>query len=224
MSYGPAIEQNRGEVLPHGNAAPRRPCCAFLLSKVCLQGWKLYVDAQGERWVLLKNRGYPAAPLCHAVLTALSSYSYDRGATVAGVVGVGRLITGMDRGLQGMCVNERRHLIVPPHLGYGSIGVGKGCKAGGPQRTQWWVWAMGTHVGRAGDGWICAGTLNSRRRWCLHRALKGGRVSAHHTVSFSMVGTPIAGTDLVPLQRKPYGVFGTPQIPAVTSTDTTCRA
>lgn len=52
--------------------------------------------------------------------------SYDRGATVAGVVGVGRLITGMDRGLQGMCVNERRHLIVPPHLGYGSIGVGKG--------------------------------------------------------------------------------------------------
>lgn len=57
--------------------------------------------------------------------------SYDRGATVAGVVGVGRLITGMDRGLQGMCVNERRHLIVPPHLGYGSIGVGKGPWHGG---------------------------------------------------------------------------------------------
>ncbi|KFW69175.1 Peptidyl-prolyl cis-trans isomerase FKBP10, partial [Pygoscelis adeliae] len=49
--------------------------------------------------------------------------SRQRGVTVAGVVGVGRLITGMDRGLQGMCVNERRHLIVPPHLGYGSIGV-----------------------------------------------------------------------------------------------------
>ena len=44
---------------------------------------------------------------------------------MAGVAGVGRLITGMDRGLQGMCVNERRHLIVPPHLGYGSIGVGE---------------------------------------------------------------------------------------------------
>ncbi|KAM8795148.1 peptidyl-prolyl cis-trans isomerase FKBP10 [Eudromia elegans] len=49
--------------------------------------------------------------------------SYDRGTAVAGVVGVGRLITGMDRGLQGMCVNERRRLVVPPHLGYGSIGV-----------------------------------------------------------------------------------------------------
>lgn len=46
------------------------------------------------------------------------------------MVGVGRLITGMDRGLQGMCVNERRHLIVPPHLGYGSIGVGKGGTGG----------------------------------------------------------------------------------------------
>lgn len=44
---------------------------------------------------------------------------------MAGIAGVGRLITGMDRGLQGMCVNERRHLIVPPHLGYGSIGVGE---------------------------------------------------------------------------------------------------
>lgn len=62
--------------------------------------------------------------------------SYDRGATVAGVVGVGRLITGMDRGLQGMCVNERRHLIVPPHLGYGSIGVGKGpCHGGLREKT-----------------------------------------------------------------------------------------
>ncbi|XP_032353992.1 peptidyl-prolyl cis-trans isomerase FKBP10 [Camelus ferus] len=49
--------------------------------------------------------------------------SYDRHTLVAIVVGVGRLITGMDRGLMGMCVNERRRLVVPPHLGYGSIGV-----------------------------------------------------------------------------------------------------
>lgn len=60
----------------------------------------------------------------HAHLS-LYSPSYDRNTLVAIVVGVGRLITGMDRGLMGMCVNERRRLIVPPHLGYGSIGVGK---------------------------------------------------------------------------------------------------
>ncbi|XP_064421402.1 peptidyl-prolyl cis-trans isomerase FKBP10 [Latimeria chalumnae] len=51
--------------------------------------------------------------------------SHDRGMTFNGVVGVGRLITGMDRGLQGMCVNERRRITVPPHLAYGSLGVGK---------------------------------------------------------------------------------------------------
>lgn len=54
-----------------------------------------------------------------------SAPSYDRSTLVAIVVGVGRLITGMDRGLMGMCVNERRRLVVPPHLGYGSIGVGE---------------------------------------------------------------------------------------------------
>lgn len=59
-----------------------------------------------------------------------SPLSYDRSTLVAIVVGVGRLITGMDRGLMGMCVNERRRLIVPPHLGYGSIGVGE--KGWGP--------------------------------------------------------------------------------------------
>uniref|UniRef100_A0A1A7X8Y4 peptidylprolyl isomerase n=2 Tax=Iconisemion striatum TaxID=60296 RepID=A0A1A7X8Y4_9TELE len=50
--------------------------------------------------------------------------SYDRGKAFISQVGLGRLITGMDRGLQGMCVNERRRIIVPPHLAYGSIGTG----------------------------------------------------------------------------------------------------
>lgn len=65
----------------------------------------------------------PSACMCPCM--SPSSPSYDRNTLVAIVVGVGRLITGMDRGLMGMCVNERRRLIVPPHLGYGSIGVGE---------------------------------------------------------------------------------------------------
>lgn len=81
-------------------------------------------------YVLGSNQFLPLESFCLPLLTMLPARpqllsSYDRGATVAGVAGVGRLITGMDRGLQGMCVNERRHLIVPPHLGYGSIGVGE---------------------------------------------------------------------------------------------------
>lgn len=50
--------------------------------------------------------------------------SHDRGKAFISQVGLGRLITGMDRGLQGMCVNERRKITVPPHLAYGSIGTG----------------------------------------------------------------------------------------------------
>ncbi|XP_056143308.1 peptidyl-prolyl cis-trans isomerase FKBP10 isoform X2 [Lampris incognitus] len=50
--------------------------------------------------------------------------SYDRGTAFVSQVGLGRLITGMDRGMQGMCVNERRKITVPPHLAYGSMGTG----------------------------------------------------------------------------------------------------
>ncbi|XP_070836233.1 peptidyl-prolyl cis-trans isomerase FKBP10 [Chaetodon trifascialis] len=50
--------------------------------------------------------------------------SHDRGRAFISQVGLGRLITGMDRGLQGMCVNERRRITIPPHLAYGSIGTG----------------------------------------------------------------------------------------------------
>ncbi|XP_029014159.1 peptidyl-prolyl cis-trans isomerase FKBP10-like [Betta splendens] len=49
--------------------------------------------------------------------------SHDRGKASISQVGLGRLITGMDRGLQGMCVNERRRITVPPHLAYGSVGI-----------------------------------------------------------------------------------------------------
>ncbi|KAK6470202.1 peptidyl-prolyl cis-trans isomerase FKBP10-like [Huso huso] len=51
--------------------------------------------------------------------------SYERGTAFSGVVGVGRLISGMDRGIQGMCINEKRKITVPPHLAYGSLGAGK---------------------------------------------------------------------------------------------------
>lgn len=42
-----------------------------------------------------------------------------------GLIGEGRLIAGIDKGLQGMCVNERRTITVPPHLAYGNTGAGK---------------------------------------------------------------------------------------------------
>ena len=32
------------------------------------------------------------------------------------------MIEGLDTGLQGMCVGERRQLVVPPHLAHGESG------------------------------------------------------------------------------------------------------
>ncbi|KAF3853648.1 hypothetical protein F7725_014336 [Dissostichus mawsoni] len=50
--------------------------------------------------------------------------SHEKGDAKVGLLGEGRLIAGIDKGLQGMCVNERRTITVPPHLAYGSAGAG----------------------------------------------------------------------------------------------------
>ncbi|KAM9716912.1 peptidyl-prolyl cis-trans isomerase FKBP9 [Menidia menidia] len=51
--------------------------------------------------------------------------SLEKGAAKVGLIGEGRLIPGIDKGLQGMCVNERRSITIPPHLAYGSTGAGE---------------------------------------------------------------------------------------------------
>lgn len=40
-------------------------------------------------------------------------------------VGIGWLIPGMDKGLLGMCVGEKRLITIPPFLAYGEDGDGK---------------------------------------------------------------------------------------------------
>ena len=56
--------------------------------------------------------------------------SYNRGAPLSFRVGVGQVISGWDRGVQGMKVGGRRQLVIPPHLGYGDRGAGGVIKPG----------------------------------------------------------------------------------------------
>jgi len=49
--------------------------------------------------------------------------SYQRNTTYNTYVGMKHLIPGVDRGLVGACIGERRRIVVPPHLGYGEPGI-----------------------------------------------------------------------------------------------------
>ncbi|XP_041811395.1 peptidyl-prolyl cis-trans isomerase FKBP9 [Chelmon rostratus] len=49
--------------------------------------------------------------------------TYNYGKTYNIVLGANQVVPGMEDGLLEMCVGERRHLVIPPHLGYGERGV-----------------------------------------------------------------------------------------------------
>lgn len=50
---------------------------------------------------------------------------HNSGKTYDVVLGAGQVVIGMEQGLIGMCVGEKRRLVIPPHLAYGEQGVGK---------------------------------------------------------------------------------------------------
>lgn len=49
--------------------------------------------------------------------------SYNRGDPLSFTLGSGQVIRGWDQGLLAMCVGEKRKLVIPPELAYGSRGA-----------------------------------------------------------------------------------------------------
>ncbi|MFE5212005.1 FKBP-type peptidyl-prolyl cis-trans isomerase [Streptomyces sp. NPDC056600] len=58
--------------------------------------------------------------------------SWNRGTPLRFQLGIGQVISGWDKGVQGMKVGGRRQLIIPPNLAYGDRGAGR---AIGPGET-----------------------------------------------------------------------------------------
>lgn len=72
------------------------------------------------------RRMYPASAVSlvrNLFLSFFSSYSRNR--TFDTYIGQGYVIAGMDEGLLGVCIGEKRRIVVPPHLGYGEEGRGE---------------------------------------------------------------------------------------------------
>uniref|UniRef100_A0A672HKP1 peptidylprolyl isomerase n=1 Tax=Salarias fasciatus TaxID=181472 RepID=A0A672HKP1_SALFA len=113
--------------------------------------------------------------------------SYSRNRTYDTYVGQGYVIAGMDEGLIGVCVGEKRTITIPPHLAYGEEGTGS--KIPGSAVLVFDVHIIDFH--NPADSTVV--TVTSKPEECDVHTKKGDFVKYHYNASL-MDGTPIDST------------------------------
>ena len=82
------------------------------------------IAAEAGNFVSVHYTGWLYAPETEGGRGNKFDSSVDRGTPFQFPLGAGRVIAGWDEGVSGMLIGEKRELIIPPDLGYGSRGAG----------------------------------------------------------------------------------------------------
>jgi len=77
-------------------------------------------EAEPERFIVIEYEGFVYDPLAPDRKGHKFDSTKDRGQPLSVLLGVGRMITGLDKGIQGMKVGGARTLVIPAGMGYGS--------------------------------------------------------------------------------------------------------
>lgn len=78
------------------------------------------VPAQTEAYVVIDYEGFVFDPLVPGGKGLKFDSTIDRGYPLSVLLGVARMIEGLDKGIDGMRVGGSRTLVIPPKFGYGS--------------------------------------------------------------------------------------------------------
>ena len=76
-------------------------------------------EAEPGKFVVIDYEGFVYDPAMPGRKGARFDSSVERGVPLSVLIGVGRMITGVDRGVLGMKVGGERTLVIPPRMGYG---------------------------------------------------------------------------------------------------------
>lgn len=77
-------------------------------------------EAEGERFVVIDYEGFVYDPAAADRKGHKFDSSRERGQPLSVLLGVGRMIAGLDKGILGMRVGGKRTLVIPPNMGYGN--------------------------------------------------------------------------------------------------------